>query len=249
MLSLSLRFTLNCKTPKWTFVLKNATKPKDTIKWKRLVSLSFIYRLEMKHSLIRVKTIFQYFFQEITSFGIFFLDWLFFCIPKRQYVVTRLSSSFSFDNFFFFWIFSLQNIKFKFYLVLFKDAYTTDDIKYEWKLTNPIQQKEGLRQSLPSFELQDVLTDYCTSKTNTGRVYFIFNEFSGLCNKNTNYLHGFFRCPVSMLTISGEYSCLRTKMILRREFSYYLLQVCAVLSETFYPLWSFRFFNNSTQLP
>ncbi|EJW77718.1 hypothetical protein WUBG_11372 [Wuchereria bancrofti] len=80
-------------------------------------------------------------------------------------------------------------------------AYTTDDIKYEWKLKNPIQQKEGLRQSLPSFELQDVMTDYCTSKTNT-----------------------------------GEYSCLRTKMILRREFSYYLLQVCAVLSETFYPL-------------
>ncbi|KHN81457.1 Glutamate-gated chloride channel [Toxocara canis] len=69
-------------------------------------------------------------------------------------------------------------------------AYTTDDIKYEWKVTNPIQQKEGLRQSLPSFELQDVLTDYCTSKTNT-----------------------------------GEYSCLRTKMILRREFSYYLLQL------------------------
>ncbi|KAE9555319.1 hypothetical protein FO519_001478 [Halicephalobus sp. NKZ332] len=69
-------------------------------------------------------------------------------------------------------------------------AYTTDDIKYEWKKTNPIQQKEGLRQSLPSFELQDVLTDYCTSKTNT-----------------------------------GTYSCLRTKMILRREFSYYLLQL------------------------
>ncbi|CAD5218595.1 unnamed protein product [Bursaphelenchus okinawaensis] len=69
-------------------------------------------------------------------------------------------------------------------------AYTTDDIKYEWKSSNPIQQKDGLRQSLPSFELQEVLTDYCTSKTNT-----------------------------------GEYSCLRTKMILRREFSYYLLQL------------------------
>ncbi|CAI4228524.1 unnamed protein product [Auanema sp. JU1783] len=69
-------------------------------------------------------------------------------------------------------------------------AYTTQDIKYEWKATNPVQQKDGLRQSLPSFELQDVLTDYCTSKTNT-----------------------------------GEYSCLRTKMILRREFSYYLLQL------------------------
>ncbi|KAI6233929.1 BMA-AVR-14, isoform b [Aphelenchoides fujianensis] len=69
-------------------------------------------------------------------------------------------------------------------------AYTTDDIKYEWKAENPIQKKLGLEQSLPSFELQDVLTDYCTSKTNT-----------------------------------GEYSCLRTKMILRREFSYYLLQL------------------------
>ncbi|GMT06750.1 hypothetical protein PENTCL1PPCAC_28924, partial [Pristionchus entomophagus] len=69
-------------------------------------------------------------------------------------------------------------------------AYTTDDIKYIWKVVNPVQLKEGLKQSLPSFDLQDVKTDYCTSKTNT-----------------------------------GEYSCLRTKMILRREFSYYLLQL------------------------
>ncbi|CAL2029783.1 unnamed protein product [Caenorhabditis brenneri] len=69
-------------------------------------------------------------------------------------------------------------------------AYTTQDIKYEWKDTKPIQQKDGLRQSLPSFELQDVVTDYCTSLTNT-----------------------------------GEYSCLRTRMVLRREFSYYLLQL------------------------
>ncbi|VDM62343.1 unnamed protein product [Angiostrongylus costaricensis] len=69
-------------------------------------------------------------------------------------------------------------------------AYTTQDIKYEWKASNPVQQKDGLRQSLPSFELQDVVTKYCTSKTNT-----------------------------------GEYSCLRTQMVLRREFSYYLLQL------------------------
>ena len=68
------------------------------------------------------------------------------------------------------------------------DAYTTDDIKYEWKKTNPIQQKEGLRQSLPSFELQDVLTDYCTSKTNTGLFDFnllllfmsLFNSFNNI---------------------------------------------------------------------
>uniref|UniRef100_A0A915NB10 Ig-like domain-containing protein n=1 Tax=Meloidogyne javanica TaxID=6303 RepID=A0A915NB10_MELJA len=64
-------------------------------------------------------------------------------------------------------------------------AYTTDDIIYVWKRDNPVQQKLGLRQSLPSFELQTVLTDSCTS----------------------------------------TYSCLRTKLILRREFSYYLLQL------------------------
>ncbi len=69
-------------------------------------------------------------------------------------------------------------------------AYTTDDIKYEWKLENPIQQKDGLKQSLPSFELQDVTTDYCTSKTNT-----------------------------------GEYSCVRVRLMLRREYSYYLIQL------------------------
>ncbi|CEF67648.1 GluClalpha [Strongyloides ratti] len=69
-------------------------------------------------------------------------------------------------------------------------AYTTDDIKYDWKEVDPIQQKAGLKQSLPSFELQDVRTGYCTSKTNT-----------------------------------GEYSCLQTQLLLRREFSYYLLQL------------------------
>lgn len=63
------------------------------------------------------------------------------------------------------------------------DAYTTDDIKYEWKKENPIQQKKGLEQSLPSFELQDVLTDYCTSNTNTG--LFIFNQK----NKIKNYIY------------------------------------------------------------
>nr|CDJ82202.1 unnamed protein product [Haemonchus contortus] len=69
-------------------------------------------------------------------------------------------------------------------------AYTTQDIKYEWKEQNPVQQKDGLRQSLPSFELQDVVTKYCTSKTNT-----------------------------------GEYSCARVKLLLRREYSYYLIQL------------------------
>ncbi|KAI6190334.1 Glutamate-gated chloride channel [Aphelenchoides bicaudatus] len=69
-------------------------------------------------------------------------------------------------------------------------AYTTDDIEYQWKDKEPVQLKKGLESSLPSFQLNNVSTTYCTSKTNT-----------------------------------GIYSCLRTVLVLRRQFSYYLLQL------------------------
>ncbi|KHN80184.1 Glutamate-gated chloride channel, partial [Toxocara canis] len=69
-------------------------------------------------------------------------------------------------------------------------AYTIDDIEYVWKSTDPVQLKDGLHSSLPSFQLNNVTTTYCTSKTNT-----------------------------------GTYSCLRTVLELRRQFSYYLLQL------------------------
>ncbi|CAJ0582653.1 unnamed protein product, partial [Mesorhabditis spiculigera] len=69
-------------------------------------------------------------------------------------------------------------------------AYTTNDIEYKWKDQEPVQLKAGLNSSLPSFELSDVQTTYCTSKTNT-----------------------------------GTYSCLRTVLTLKRQFSYYLLQL------------------------
>lgn len=58
-------------------------------------------------------------------------------------------------------------------LYLFLDAYTTDDIEYDWKNDTPVQLKEGLGKSLPSFELQAVNTDYCTSRTNTGAFLII----------------------------------------------------------------------------
>ncbi|CDW57393.1 Neur chan memb and Neur chan LBD domain containin g protein [Trichuris trichiura] len=67
-------------------------------------------------------------------------------------------------------------------------AYTTEDIEYKWKAEGPVQLKDGMKNSLPSFELQDVITGLCTSKTNT-----------------------------------GEYSCLRTILTLKREYSYYLI--------------------------
>uniref|UniRef100_A0A1I8B0W2 Ig-like domain-containing protein n=1 Tax=Meloidogyne hapla TaxID=6305 RepID=A0A1I8B0W2_MELHA len=69
-------------------------------------------------------------------------------------------------------------------------AYTDTDIEYLWKETDPVQLKPGLESSLPSFQLTNFSTGYCTSKTNT-----------------------------------GTYSCLRTVLILRRQFSYYLLQL------------------------
>uniref|UniRef100_A0A0R3S710 Ig-like domain-containing protein n=1 Tax=Elaeophora elaphi TaxID=1147741 RepID=A0A0R3S710_9BILA len=69
-------------------------------------------------------------------------------------------------------------------------AYTTDDIEYVWESKDPVQLKEGLHSSLPSFQLSNVTTTFCTSKTNT-----------------------------------GTYSCLRTVLELRRQFSYYLLQL------------------------
>ncbi|KAK5983620.1 Glutamate gated chloride channel alpha subunit [Trichostrongylus colubriformis] len=69
-------------------------------------------------------------------------------------------------------------------------AYTDTDIEYRWKETDPVQLKDGLNSSLPSFQLNNVSTTYCTSKTNT-----------------------------------GTYSCLRTVLELRRQFSYYLLQL------------------------
>ncbi|ETN85406.1 putative glutamate-gated chloride channel, partial [Necator americanus] len=69
-------------------------------------------------------------------------------------------------------------------------AYTDNDIEYRWKETDPVQLKDGLNSSLPSFQLNKVSTTYCTSKTNT-----------------------------------GTYSCLRTVLELRRQFSYYLLQL------------------------
>ncbi|KHJ76880.1 Neurotransmitter-gated ion-channel transmembrane region, partial [Oesophagostomum dentatum] len=63
-------------------------------------------------------------------------------------------------------------------------------LEYRWKEKDPVQLKDGLNSSLPSFQLNKVTTTYCTSKTNT-----------------------------------GTYSCLRTILELRRQFSYYLLQL------------------------
>uniref|UniRef100_A0A915KXB1 Glutamate-gated chloride channel n=1 Tax=Romanomermis culicivorax TaxID=13658 RepID=A0A915KXB1_ROMCU len=75
-------------------------------------------------------------------------------------------------------------------LIELANAYTTEDIKYEWKTEEPVQLKKGIEKSLPSFKLMSTKTGYCTSKTAT-----------------------------------GEYSCLRTTLFLKREYSFYIIQL------------------------
>ncbi|CAK5081430.1 unnamed protein product [Meloidogyne enterolobii] len=85
-------------------------------------------------------------------------------------------------------------------------AYTDTDIEYRWKEVQPVQLKQGLESSLPSFQLTNVSTGYCTSKTNTG-TYSYLNKL-------------FFK--ISFFVFER---CLRTVLELRRQFSYYLLQL------------------------
>ncbi|XP_053209129.1 glutamate-gated chloride channel-like [Panonychus citri] len=74
------------------------------------------------------------------------------------------------------------------YIKMASYGYTTEDLVFVWKKTDPVQVTKQLH--LPTFALSDYITEYCTSRTNT-----------------------------------GEYSCVQVKLIFRREFSYYLIQI------------------------
>ncbi|XP_015786433.1 glutamate-gated chloride channel-like isoform X1 [Tetranychus urticae] len=74
------------------------------------------------------------------------------------------------------------------YIKMASYGYTTEDLVFMWKKTDPVQVTKQLH--LPTFALADYITEYCTSRTNT-----------------------------------GEYSCVQVKLIFRREFSYYLIQI------------------------
>lgn len=47
------------------------------------------------------------------------------------------------------------------------DGWTTDDLVFLWKEGDPVQVVKNLH--LPRFTLEKFLTDYCNSKTNTGK--------------------------------------------------------------------------------
>ncbi|XP_021704266.1 glutamate-gated chloride channel isoform X2 [Aedes aegypti] len=88
-------------------------------------------------------------------------------------------------------------------------GWTTADLVFLWKEGDPVQVVKNLH--LPRFTLEKFLTDYCNSKTNTGKYY----------SWPWRYL------PKSnvLLPILGEYSCLKVDLLFKREFSYYLIQI------------------------
>lgn len=47
------------------------------------------------------------------------------------------------------------------------DGYTTEDLVFQWKSQGPVQVTSNLH--LPRFTLKNYYTNYCTSKTNTGK--------------------------------------------------------------------------------
>lgn len=47
------------------------------------------------------------------------------------------------------------------------DGWTTDDLVFQWKEGDPVQVIKNLH--LPRFTLEKFRTNYCNSKTNTGR--------------------------------------------------------------------------------
>lgn len=52
---------------------------------------------------------------------------------------------------------------------IFSDGWTTDDLVFLWKEGDPVQVVKNLH--LPRFTLEKYRTDYCNSKTNTGKSF------------------------------------------------------------------------------
>ncbi|VDK42638.1 unnamed protein product [Anisakis simplex] len=82
-------------------------------------------------------------------------------------------------------------------------AFTTKDIVYQWDDTgSPVQVKPGVGSDLPNFVLTSIDTNHeCTSHTNTGLFLNLFSFYY------------------------GSYACLRMRLKLTRQFSYYFLQL------------------------
>lgn len=95
----------------------------------------------------------------------------------------------------------------------FADGWTTADLVFLWKEGDPVQVVKNLH--LPRFTLEKFLTDYCNSKTNTGKLF----GWSGCKTRKKNWI------LIMSIHFAGEYSCLKVDLLFKREFSYYLIQI------------------------
>lgn len=94
------------------------------------------------------------------------------------------------------------------------DAYTTNDIKYEWRNIDPIVLDSKANGALPNFDITKISNSTCHSITATGEKNNIFPN-DPLQIFGLDYRHYF----------SGEYACLRVELRLTRVFSFFLLQL------------------------
>ncbi|XP_035899422.1 glutamate-gated chloride channel isoform X1 [Anopheles stephensi] len=107
-------------------------------------------------------------------------------------------------------------------------GWTTADLVFLWKEGDPVQVVKNLH--LPRFTLEKFLTDYCNSKTNTGKragtiaaitsVLWLHVWFAESLSLSLSHTH------IHLFAFSaGEYSCLKVDLLFKREFSYYLIQI------------------------
>ncbi|XP_035779179.1 glutamate-gated chloride channel isoform X1 [Anopheles albimanus] len=107
-------------------------------------------------------------------------------------------------------------------------GWTTADLVFLWKEGDPVQVVKNLH--LPRFTLEKFLTDYCNSKTNTGKPQ---SGEAALVPMPTRFTNDRFspasccpqRPPATSGFLTGEYSCLKVDLLFKREFSYYLIQI------------------------
>ncbi|VDM60437.1 unnamed protein product [Angiostrongylus costaricensis] len=104
-------------------------------------------------------------------------------------------------------------------------AHTMKDIIYEWDPTVPVQLKPGVGSDLPNFQLQNITTNAdCTSHTNTGTLPPLMHCLLSIQHENMSavvLIHTLFKG----IELKGSYACLRMQLILKRQFSYYFVQL------------------------
>lgn len=101
------------------------------------------------------------------------------------------------------------------FLFAFTDGYTTEDLIFLWKKVNPVQITHPL--NLPRFKLIKYKTNYCTSKTNTGKLWLSFGRHqvqihsifpSRFFSFFVLYVHSLYRLTIDANSLKSSFDCL-----------------------------------------